>query len=601
MNALAHWSPVVGSLPFLPVLAFPFVKAFGTDEDGALETVLTVVLNWGRDWSEALPHPPLRVLGVGAALLAHWDAPLARALESAGADASRTIWPLLRSAFSEVLVRSDWEALWDFLFAHSDDPSLALLAAVALLRTHRSQLLLLVRVAGDSATPALGPSPLPGFSPAAAAGAGLGTLARPPAGGSLRTPGCATPRAAAEVAAFLRHHAPLNVRGFLRCIVDMRAHSPSPLLVAAGARDGGECSGPPDSLPSGFYPAFLRFPTYVVDAAAAERARIAAAENHLIERRSATANLVAEAAALRAETAALRATRETEVGEVTRAARSASVIAARYSEAESSEASARSSALADLARAAREGVAEEHARVNARAAALARLAAARNRALAGPDVIPPQTRVRHEDGDGALRDITGALETLRSAAREAAVAGVDVLDGAADVMDDTARDCLETIDMGMGLSPEVPSPGEDYSNASSSPSQASPPSVPRAPFPASDASLDSVPDAAAPFLASTTARTDALEKNIAALATATDAAVTAAASAGAAIVANELAEVEALRAAMRGGGPPRTEEESLTQDAELRSPSVRERVRALAARNVAVEKMAGSAGGVRRK
>ncbi len=30
VSALAHWSPVVGELAFLPELAFPFVKLFGT-------------------------------------------------------------------------------------------------------------------------------------------------------------------------------------------------------------------------------------------------------------------------------------------------------------------------------------------------------------------------------------------------------------------------------------------------------------------------------------------------------------------------------------------------------------------------------------------
>jgi hypothetical protein len=30
VNALAHWSPVFGELPFLPALAFPFVKFFSS-------------------------------------------------------------------------------------------------------------------------------------------------------------------------------------------------------------------------------------------------------------------------------------------------------------------------------------------------------------------------------------------------------------------------------------------------------------------------------------------------------------------------------------------------------------------------------------------
>lgn len=120
LNTLAHWSPVLGTLPFLPVLAFPFVKAAGSgvaggcgprEELAALETIMCVLLNWGRSWASALPLPPVPLLAAASAVLAHWDPRLAAALERSGVDGVCAIWPLLRSAFSEVLPRSDWECL----------------------------------------------------------------------------------------------------------------------------------------------------------------------------------------------------------------------------------------------------------------------------------------------------------------------------------------------------------------------------------------------------------------------------------------------------------------------------------------------------------
>jgi hypothetical protein len=52
VSALAHWSPVVGELSFLPELAFPFVKLFGTYHRaggvGDREPPLQAVRTWVR-------------------------------------------------------------------------------------------------------------------------------------------------------------------------------------------------------------------------------------------------------------------------------------------------------------------------------------------------------------------------------------------------------------------------------------------------------------------------------------------------------------------------------------------------------------------------
>ena len=310
LSALAHWSPVLGLLPFLPLLAYPFVRAWqaggGRRERGGggfvpssettlLETLMLVLGNWGGGWTEALPYPPIPTLSASHALLAHWDPQLAEHLERLGADPTLTLWPLLRSALSEVLPRGDWEALWDMLFARAGDPTLLLHAAIAYLRSHRQQLL--------SIAPPAGPPP-----------AGAGEKAR---SASLH-----------QLAAFLRHHAPTHMPSLFRLIVQQRTSSPACLALMQGAGDGGSstpgtpggvldisaweascCAGPPKALPRGFYPAFLSSPRYITDAAAAERNRIVAEEAALAELKRAQAEMERQAAALKGEAAALRAQR----------------------------------------------------------------------------------------------------------------------------------------------------------------------------------------------------------------------------------------------------------------------------------------------------
>lgn len=274
VNALAHWSPVFGEVPFLPVTAFPFVKFFGSvsagDDITMLEGVMAVLVNWGSHWVEALPHPPIPILGRLHALLMHWDAPLARHLEACGADPVRYAWPMLRSCFSEVLTRPEWEQLWDHLITHAHDPSLLLYAVVAYLRYFRGPLL------GIRAPNTL-PQPHPGGEP----GHGQGGLHGPFRSGHGRRSSSASaattgsrwsatagspavvegapflsaavgfngPQSAlaakvitpslAEICTFLRHQNPINMSGFLGLVYDMRRATPAhahPYPVAQAER-----------------------------------------------------------------------------------------------------------------------------------------------------------------------------------------------------------------------------------------------------------------------------------------------------------------------------------------------------------------------------
>jgi hypothetical protein len=294
LSAVAHWSPVLGALPVTPLFVFPFVKALWGNGGGCevptplLEVLIALLLNYAAPWAQCLPAPPVALLAAGHAVLGAWDPQLAGALERVGADPTCTLWPLLRSAFSEVLPRGDWEALWDGLLVDCHEPALPLFAGVAFLRAHRAQLLTLC--GGGGGAPVR-------VHPGARAGAGAGG-AHGPFGGGPR--GAAPPEAhhraptpapplpgfapapqnrerLAAIAAFLRSHAPTAVGDVLRMARAMAAECEPSLRRGAGPPAGAPCAGPPARLPRGFYPAFLEVPTYLVDAAAAERARIATA------------------------------------------------------------------------------------------------------------------------------------------------------------------------------------------------------------------------------------------------------------------------------------------------------------------------------------
>lgn len=107
LSALAHWSPVFGELPYLPALAFPFVKLFERDDLSAMEAIMTVFLNWGAGWVDTYPHAPMQVLGAVDGLLAYHDPALAKHLRDCGTTAQDYAWTLMRSLFTEVLTTDE--------------------------------------------------------------------------------------------------------------------------------------------------------------------------------------------------------------------------------------------------------------------------------------------------------------------------------------------------------------------------------------------------------------------------------------------------------------------------------------------------------------
>eukprot|EP00937_MAST-01D_sp_MAST-1D-sp2_P004524 g4524.t1 len=141
LSCLAHWSPVLAQVPYLPALTFPFVKFYGADEVAAFETVMSLVVHWCDGWLDMFPHPPVPVLNVAEALLESHDPELLQHFVQHGVNAQTFAWSLLRSLFSEVLASADWLRLWDTLLSHPNDPALLVVTVVAFLRYFRISLL----------------------------------------------------------------------------------------------------------------------------------------------------------------------------------------------------------------------------------------------------------------------------------------------------------------------------------------------------------------------------------------------------------------------------------------------------------------------------
>ncbi|XP_075776285.1 TBC1 domain family member 31 isoform X2 [Pelodiscus sinensis] len=73
LSALAHWSAIFGETPYIPLLAFPFVKLFQNNQLICFEVAATVIVNWCQHWFEYFPNPPVNILSMVENILAHHD------------------------------------------------------------------------------------------------------------------------------------------------------------------------------------------------------------------------------------------------------------------------------------------------------------------------------------------------------------------------------------------------------------------------------------------------------------------------------------------------------------------------------------------------
>ncbi|XP_030409634.1 TBC1 domain family member 31 isoform X4 [Gopherus evgoodei] len=139
LSALAHWSAIFGETPYIPLLAFPFVKLFQNNQLICFEVVATVIVNWCQHWFEYFPNPPVNVLSMVENILAHHDKELLQHLINYNVTSQLYAWPLLETLFSEVLTREEWLKVFDNIF--SNHPSYFLMVVAAYIICSRAPLL----------------------------------------------------------------------------------------------------------------------------------------------------------------------------------------------------------------------------------------------------------------------------------------------------------------------------------------------------------------------------------------------------------------------------------------------------------------------------
>ncbi|NXK23138.1 TBC31 protein, partial [Arenaria interpres] len=139
LSALAHWSAIFAETPYIPLLAFPFVKLFQNNQLICFEVVATVVVNLCQHWFEYFPNPPVNVLSMMENVLAHHDKELLQHLIKHNVTAQVYAWPLLETLFSEVLTREEWLKVFDNIF--SNHPSYFLMIVVSYVICSRAPLL----------------------------------------------------------------------------------------------------------------------------------------------------------------------------------------------------------------------------------------------------------------------------------------------------------------------------------------------------------------------------------------------------------------------------------------------------------------------------
>ncbi len=143
LSALAYFSPVFSLCPYLPEFIFPFVKIF-SDIIYSFELTVTFFENWGYEWFEFHPNPPITVLNMTENFLGVFDPTLLEHFRIHNISNQVFVWPLLRTLFTEVLPTNDWLKLFDHTF--SMPPIFLYYLVVSYLIHFRTRLMLLKKL-----------------------------------------------------------------------------------------------------------------------------------------------------------------------------------------------------------------------------------------------------------------------------------------------------------------------------------------------------------------------------------------------------------------------------------------------------------------------
>ncbi|KAF2363501.1 Rab-GTPase-TBC domain [Trinorchestia longiramus] len=130
LSCLYYWAPQLSSVPWVPSFVFPFVKSLQHTPLICFELCVTLLVSWCRLWFSTAPDalvPP--VLNTVEMLVCDASPRLMAALMHAHVTAHTYVWPLLSTAFAQVLSAEDWAVAWDHLLCRP--PSFLLCFAAA--------------------------------------------------------------------------------------------------------------------------------------------------------------------------------------------------------------------------------------------------------------------------------------------------------------------------------------------------------------------------------------------------------------------------------------------------------------------------------------
>jgi hypothetical protein len=139
LDNLVTWCPFLLHVDYLPLLVFPFVKVFVNKPLACFEAVCTVIVNWCQFWFEYFPLPPVNVLAMVENVLMEHDPELLVFLTNKNVSTELYAWPILKTAFSEILTATAWKAFWDHVL--TNEPAFLLCGVVAYNVLQRTALL----------------------------------------------------------------------------------------------------------------------------------------------------------------------------------------------------------------------------------------------------------------------------------------------------------------------------------------------------------------------------------------------------------------------------------------------------------------------------
>ncbi len=139
-SVISHWAPPLGHAAYLPQLVFPFQMLFPEDKDNitVVEIMLSFMMWYGFSWHIAYPDEPILIIESLNDILKLHDMKLHHHFDRLDVSVGKIGWRMISTGFSEVLSRSNWLKLFDFLFTNIHIPEYIMLVPIAIMRIVRS-------------------------------------------------------------------------------------------------------------------------------------------------------------------------------------------------------------------------------------------------------------------------------------------------------------------------------------------------------------------------------------------------------------------------------------------------------------------------------